>query len=57
MWLVISNPRLALPHVTRNVAQNTRPSLHMQEGLGTRLVPSMLNVVAGGRGVEHAGRG
>ena len=37
IWLVISNPRSAPPHVTRNVAQNTRPSLHMREGLGTRL--------------------
>jgi len=35
--LVISNPRSAPPHVTRNVAQNTRPSLHVREGLGTRL--------------------
>ena len=36
-WLVISNPRSAPPLVTRNVAQNTRPSLHVREGLGTRL--------------------
>jgi len=27
--LVISNPRLAPPHVTRNAAQDTRPSAHM----------------------------
>ena len=25
IWLLISNPRLAPPHVTRNVTQNTRP--------------------------------
>jgi len=30
MWLVISNLRSAPPHVTRNVAQNTRPSLHVR---------------------------
>jgi len=35
IWLVISNLRSALPHVTRNAVQNTRPSLHVQEGLGT----------------------
>ena len=29
IWLVISNPRSA-PLVTRNVAQNTRPSLHVR---------------------------
>jgi len=37
IWLVISNLRLALPHVTRYAAQNTRPSSHMREGLSTRL--------------------
>ena len=37
IWLVISNPRWTSPHVARNVAQSTRPSLHMLEGLGTRL--------------------
>ena len=30
MWLVISNLRLVPPHVTTNVAQNTRPSSHVQ---------------------------
>jgi len=28
---------MALPHVTRNVAQNTRPSSTFQESLGMRL--------------------
>ena len=39
IWLVISNPRSAPPHVTRNIAQNTKPSSHARilEGLGTRL--------------------
>jgi len=34
---VISNPRSAPAHLTRNVAQNTRPSLQVREGLGRRL--------------------
>ena len=29
MWLVFSNPRSALPHVKRNVSQNTRHSLRV----------------------------
>ena len=38
-WLVILNPRLAPPHVKGDVAQNTRPSSHVREGLGMRLSP------------------
>ena len=41
IWLVISNPRSAPPHVTRNVTQSIRPSLHVREGLGTRLMQSL----------------
>ena len=37
IWLVISNLKVAQPHVTRNVAQNTRPSSCMRKGLSTRL--------------------
>ena len=44
IWLVISNLRLATPHLTRNVAQNTRTSSHVWEGLGTRLARVQLRV-------------
>ena len=39
IWFELSDRGATLPHVTRKVAQNTRPSFsHMWEGLGTRLI-------------------